>query len=204
MTRSSILFICNTFCCWLILLLWLSSLYIELALVCCTNPDNVQSFGTIFPNLTLFLHQSVPPVLSIFNPTNTEVAQLSNKDREQPQTRPWLWVSEMTWYLYTRGVRVWMKAKQRWFKVTRELCQLCHEWFHQVRQSCSWQPLDWRIRQPFDVYTDFTVSQSRSVMTSMENPAPKNLPQSIGELRNGHVANLQELLYHTGSKNGVI
>ena len=32
-----------------------------------------------------------------------------------------------------------------------------------------------------------------------------NSPQSIGELRNGHVANLQELLSHqTGSKNGVI
>ena len=49
-TRSSILFICNTVCCWLILL---SSLYIELALVCCTNPDNVNCFGTIFPNLNL-------------------------------------------------------------------------------------------------------------------------------------------------------
>ena len=47
-TRSSILFIYNTFCCRLILL---SSLYIELALVCCTNPDNVHCFGTIFPNL---------------------------------------------------------------------------------------------------------------------------------------------------------
>ena len=35
-------------CCWLILL---SFLYIELALVCCTNPDNVHCFGTIFPNL---------------------------------------------------------------------------------------------------------------------------------------------------------
>ena len=31
---------------------------------------------------------------------------------------------------------------------------------------------------------------------SAENPAPDNSPQSIGELRNGHVANLQEL-YHT-------
>ena len=43
------LFICNTFCCRLILLSL--SLYIELALVCCTNPNNVNCFGTIFPNL---------------------------------------------------------------------------------------------------------------------------------------------------------
>ena len=55
--------------------------------------------------------------------------------------------------------------------------------------------------QSFDVYP---VSQYRSVVTSVENPAPDNSPQSIGELRNGHVANLQELLYQTGSKNGVI
>ena len=36
------------FCCRLILL---SSLYIELSLVCCTKPDNAHCFGTIFPNL---------------------------------------------------------------------------------------------------------------------------------------------------------
>ena len=55
--------------------------------------------------------------------------------------------------------------------------------------------------QSFDVYT---VSQSRSVVTSAENPALENSTQSIGELCNGHVANLQELLYQAGSKNGVI
>ena len=55
--------------------------------------------------------------------------------------------------------------------------------------------------QSFDVYT---VSQSHSVVMSAENPAPENSPQSSGELRNGHVANLQELLYQIGSKNGVI
>ena len=43
------LLICNTFCCRLILLSL--SLYIELALVCCTNPNNVNCLGTIFPNL---------------------------------------------------------------------------------------------------------------------------------------------------------
>ena len=42
------LFICNTFCSRLILL---SSLYIELALVCCSHTANVHCFGTIFPNL---------------------------------------------------------------------------------------------------------------------------------------------------------
>ena len=46
--------------------------------------------------------------------------------------------------------------------------------------------------QSFGVYT---VSQSRSVVTSAENPAPDNSPQSTGELRNGRMANLQELYY---------
>ena len=46
------------------------------------------------------------------------------------KTALWLWVREMTWYLYTSGVRGRMKAKQRWFKVTPELC---HEWFYHVR-----------------------------------------------------------------------
>ena len=88
----------------LLLTIVLSSLYTELALVCCTNTDNVHCFGTIFPNLTLFLRQSVPPVRSIFTPTNSEVDQLSNNDREQPKTALWLWVREMTWYLYTWGL----------------------------------------------------------------------------------------------------
>ena len=73
-------------------LILLSSLYIELAMVCCTNLDNVHCFGTIFPNLNFVLRQTVPPVRPICNTTNTEVAQLSNNDAwydpdvEQPKT----------------------------------------------------------------------------------------------------------------------
>ena len=33
------------------------------------------------------------------------------------------------------------------------------------------------------------------VVTSAKNPVPDNSPQSIRELRNGHVANIQELYY---------
>ena len=110
--------------------------------VCCTNPDNVHCFGLYSRTYTLFLPQSVPPAWCIFNPTNTEVAQLPTKSTtwrramdsagihpngEQPNTALWLWVREITWNLYTGGVHGRIKAKQRWFKVTRELC---HEWFH--------------------------------------------------------------------------
>ena len=48
-------FIHMQFCCWLILL---SSLNIELALVCWTNPDDVHCFRTIFRNL-IFVFASI-------------------------------------------------------------------------------------------------------------------------------------------------
>ena len=133
------LFICNTFCCRLILLSL--SLYIELALVCCTNPNNVNCFRTIFPNLN-FVWASIWAARPVHIESDQYIscstvkqgpavgATPSTPIGEQPKTALWLWVREITWYLYTRGVRGRMKAKQRWFKVTRELC---HEWFHHFR-----------------------------------------------------------------------
>ena len=132
------LFICNTFC-WLILLSL--SLYIELALVCCTNPNNVNCFRTIFPNLNLVFASiwAARPVhiesdqyrrCSTVKQGPAVGASPSTPIWEQPKTALWLWVREITCYLYTRGVRGRMKAKQRWFKVTRKLC---HEWFHDFR-----------------------------------------------------------------------
>ena len=134
-TRWSILFICNTFSCWLVLLL--SFVYTELALVCCRNPDNVYCFGTIFPNIIFFfLHQSAPPVRSPCTPTNSEVAQLPDHalgeargipDGEQPKQRCG---SEFAkWYdIYTLEECVdERKQNNADFKL------LCHEWFHHVQ-----------------------------------------------------------------------
>ena len=108
---------------------------------------------------------------------------------EQPKIALWLWVREITWYLYTRGVRGRMKAKQRWFKVTRELC---HERFHHFRHyvhdghwTGEFAAVIWRLHC-------FTISFRGDVRGES---GPDNSPQSIGELRNGHVANLQELYY---------
>ena len=150
----------------------------------------------------------MPPVRSIFNPTNTEVAQLSNNDArsihphgEQPKTALWLWVREMTWYLHIH------QRSARTNKGKKTLIQSYSRTVSWMVSSCSAGVMFMTATglenspQSFDVYT---VSQSRSVVTSAENPAPGNSPQSIAELRNGHVANLQELLYQTGSKNGVI
>ena len=118
-TRSSVLFIYNTFCCWLILL---SSLYIELALVCCTNPDNVNCFGTMFPNLNFVfasscaahpLHIQSNQCRSCSTVNDARWVLLHLSQWGATKTAPWLWVREMTWYLYTRGVRGRMKAKQR-------------------------------------------------------------------------------------------
>ena len=120
------LFICNTFCCWLILLSLSTKLYIELALVCCTNPNNVNCFGTIFPNLN-FVFASIWAARPVhiesdqYRSCSTVIqgpavgATPSTLIGEQPKTALWLWVREMTWYLYTKGVCGRMKAKQRWF-----------------------------------------------------------------------------------------
>ena len=107
MTRSSILFICNNFCCWLILSL---SLYIELALVCCTNPDTVHSFGTIFPNLNFKQR------CASFSPMGSNQKQRCGSQFAK-------------WHDMTRGVRGQMKATQRWFEITQELS---HGWFQDV------------------------------------------------------------------------
>ena len=134
---------------------------------------------------------SIRPIQKLLNSWRRAVGAAPgiHPDWEQPKTALWLWVREITWYLNTRGVRGRMKAKQRWFKFTRELC---HEWFHHFRHHVHDDHWTGDSPQSFGVYT---VSQSRSVVTSAENPAPDNSPQSIGELRNGHVANLQELYY---------
>ena len=113
--------------------------------VCCTNPDNVHCFGTIFPNLNFVfasicaarpVHiqsdqcRSCSTVNKVNNVTTRDRCSRHSSRWEQPKTALWLWVHEITRYLYTRGVRGRMKAKQRWFKVTRKLC---HEWFQHFR-----------------------------------------------------------------------
>ena len=130
------LFLCSTFCCRLILLSL--SLYIELALVCCTNPNNVNCFGTIFPNPNFVFASNLsrPPgpywiqKLLTVKQGPAVSATPSTPIGEQPKTALWLWVCEITCYLYTRWVHGRMKTKQRWFTVTRELS---HEWFHHFR-----------------------------------------------------------------------
>ena len=99
--------------------LW-SSLYIELVLVCCTNPDNVHCFGTIVPNLN-FVFASICAARPV---------HIQSDQYKSCSTVNSVMTREVTWYLYTRGVRRRMKAKQHWFKVNLELC---HEWFHHFR-----------------------------------------------------------------------
>ena len=189
------LLICNTFCCRLILLSL--SLYIELALVCCTNPNNVNCFGTIFPNLN-FVFASIwaaSPVhiesdqyrsCSTVKQGPAVSATPSTPIGEQPKTALWLWVCEITYYLYTRWVHGQNNADLKLLENCLMNGFIIFGIMFMTATGLENSP------QSFGAYT---VSQSRSVVTSAENPAPDNSPQSIGELRNGHVANLQELYY---------
>ena len=105
------------------------------------NPNNVNSFGAIFPNLNVVFASiwAARPVhfesdqyrsCSTVKQGPAVGATPSTPIGEQPKTALWLWVREITWYLYTRWVHGRMKAKHHWFKVTREVC---HEWFHNFR-----------------------------------------------------------------------
>ena len=106
-----------------------------LALVGCRNPDNIHCYGTIFRNeISLWIPRLRCPVL--IQSENREVTQLSYSTAgparlipmgSNPKTTLWLWIREMTWYLYTRGVR-W-----QWMQNNADLKWLCHEWFHHVR-----------------------------------------------------------------------
>ena len=131
--------------------------------------------------------------------TVNKVNNVTTRDRcsrhssrwEQPKTALWLWVREITWYLiYTPE-----EYADEWRQNNADLKLLENSVMNgfiifgimfMTATGLENSP------QSFGVYT---VSQSRSVVTSAENPAPDNSPQSIGVLRNGHVANLQELYY---------
>ena len=93
----------------------------------------------------------------------------------------------LTWYLYTRGVRGRIKANQRWYKVTRELC---HEWFYHVRRHVH----DGHCTREFATVICrlhcFTVSLRGEVRGES---GPRELA-SINWIT-PHMANLQEPLY---------
>ena len=144
-TRPSILFICNTVCCLIILL---SSLYIELALVCCTNPDNVHCFETIFLNVNLVFFASIGAARPVHIQSDqyrscSTVKQLSFRCGATKNSAVALNLRNDMISIHQRSARR-MKTKQCWFKVTRELC---HEWFHHVRHHVHDGHLGWRIRR---------------------------------------------------------
>ena len=157
MTRSSILFICNDFCCWLILLL---SLYIELALVCCTNPDTVHSFGTIFPNLNFKQRRAS------FIPMGS-----NQKQRCGSEFAKWHDI-----YTQEECADEW-KQHNADLKLLKNLVMDGFKMFGFMFMTATGLE---NSPQSFDVYT---VSQSRSEVMSAENPAPENSPQSIPNLR---------------------
>ena len=142
-------------------------------------------FGTIFPNLNfVFASISAACLVHIQSDQYRSCSTVKQRraDAEQPKTVLWLWVREMTWYLYTRWVRGRMKANNADLKLLENCVMNGSIMFGIMFMTATGLE---NSPRSFDVYT---VSQSRSVVTSAENPAPKNSPQSIGELGNGHVA----------------
>ena len=113
----------------------------------------------------LFLRQSVPPVSSIFNPPDTEVAQLSNNDARWGATKTALFTK---WHdIYTpEECADELRQNNADLKLFGN-CVMNGFIMFMTATGLENSP------QSFDVYT---VSQSRSVVTSAENPAPENSP----------------------------
>ena len=113
------------------------------------QPRQCSFFGTIFPNLkfvfaSICTARPVPMQSDQYRSCSTVKrrggCRSVHPDGQQPKTALWLWVCEMTWYLYIEGVPGRMKTKQRWFKVTLPwMVSPCSA-------PCSWRPLHWRIR----------------------------------------------------------
>ena len=163
-------------------------MYIELALVCCTNPDNVHCFGTIFPNVN-FVFASICAA----RPVHIQSAQYRScstvkQRRAMVNNQKQRCDSELAkWHnIYTPE-----ECADEWRQNNADLKLLENCVMNGFIMFMTATGLE-NSPQSFDVYT---VSQSRSVVTSAENPAPENSPQSIGELCNGHVANLQEVWF---------
>ena len=181
-TRSGILFICNTFCCWLILL---SSLYIELALVCCADPGNVHCFGTIFPNLN-FVFVSICAARPVHI--------------QSDQYRSWLTVKERRAVgAATKNSAVALSSRndmisihQRNARTNEGKTTLISSYSRTVSWmvSCSvlflWRPLDWRIRHSHLTSTLFhslipwwcprRIRSQRTRLSQLENSAMGTWP----------------------------
>ena len=118
----------------------------------------------------------MPPTRYLFNPTNTEVAQLSTTwrravgaapdihlDGERPKTALWLWVREITWYLYEECADEWRQNNAD-IKLLRENCVMNGFIIFGIMFFTA-TGLE-NSPQSFGVYA---VSQSRSVVTAAEN-----------------------------------
>ena len=153
--------------------------------MCCTNPDNVNCFGNIFPNLN-FVFAPICAARPVHIQSDQYRSYSTVKQRRAVGAAPFIpMVSNQKQRCgseFANKISIHQRSeptnegKTRRFKVTRELC---HELFHYVRHHIVTATGLENSPQSFDVYT---VSQSRSMVTSAENAVPENSPQPIGEL----------------------
>ena len=144
----------------------LSSLYIELALGCCTNPNKVHCFGIIFPNLN-FVFASICAARPIHIQSDQYRSCSTVKQRRATKNSAVALSSRNNMISHTRGVRGRIKAKQRWFRLLENCVMNGFIIFGIMFVTATWLE---NSPQSFDVYP---VSQSRSVVTSAENPVPR-------------------------------
>ena len=138
-------------------------------------PESKRCFGVILCRPSG--PYSIRPIQKLLN-CQTAMSGMccsSHPDGEQPRSALWLWNREMTWYLYTREVRGRMRQNNADLKLLDNCVMNDFIMFGIMFMMATGLE---NSPQSFDAYT---ISQSRSVVTSAENPAPENSPQSIGE-----------------------
>ena len=186
-THWSISFICNSFSCWLVLLSIFSLFwdYIpESEVYFCINLRRPSGPHAIWRIQKLLNRQTTRWV-----PLDSSRRRTTKNRRCGSEFAKW------------NDIYIPEECEDEWRQNNADLKLLCHEWFH---HHVRYHVHDGHCSGEFaTVICVYTVSQSRSVVTSAENPASENPPRSIGDLHNGHVVNLRKLLCQPGSKNCV-
>ena len=126
--------------------------------VCCTNPDNVHCFGTIFPNL-IFVFASIcaaRPVLIESDQyrscsTVNKVNKMTTRDRCSRHSSRWRATKNSAVALSSRNNMI--SIHQRSTRTNEGKTTLVYSnsrtvsWMvSSFSASCSWRPLDWKIR----------------------------------------------------------
>ena len=194
----------------------LSFLYIELALVCCTNPNNVHCFWTMFSNLK-FVFASICAAHLV--PMQSDQYRSCSITVIVKWCRRWEPLGSSRWPGQQQNQRCGSKfvklhdfytpeeCVDEWRQNNADLKLLCHECFHHVQHHVhdshcigEFTTVIWCLDSFTVLFRSYDCGES-----GLRELASVNWRTKCAKLiKYGHVADLQKLLCQPGSKNGLI